>query len=185
MADITYPNTSLTITFEVEGGAEKIYQLSAEVNAEDNNGKTKFTFGDTVFYRVYKSTNVASMLVFTSDGSEALVSSSLYTIIEDEIVVFSGSSEANTTKPMISLISATAMGHSALGSISANGQVGVRCSKESSGPLDPVVGVYKVTYRSLYSLRKLYNVPQPVGFGIGDFTSYPVLVYIVGVPSTT
>ena len=181
MAD--YPNTSLTISFTIEG-MEQQYQLSAEVNADDNNGKTSFLFGDTAYYRVYKSSNIASMIVITSDGSEALANSNITATLSDEIVTFSGSSESSTSKPMITLISATALGSSALGTISANGEAGVKCSKVSSGPLDPIVGVYRVTYRTQYALRRLSGVAQPSGFGLGDFTSYPVLVYIVGVPST-
>jgi hypothetical protein len=67
-----------------------------------------------------------------------------------------------------------------LGTISINGSSGVKCSKTSSGDLDPIIGVYKITYTTSYAKRRLYNVSEPSGFGTGDFTNYPVLVYIVG-----
>ncbi len=175
------PNTSVTISFTSTIVGDGEGSLSAEVNADDNGGKTSgFLFGDTVKYRVYKSSNINSLTVITTDGSEGSVSTG-NTESLTEVVIFSGSSEASTSKPITSLTSATQLGGQDLGTISINGTSGVRCSKESTGELDPIVGVYKIKYKTTYELRDLSNVSEPDGFGLDGFTDYSVLVYLIGV----
>ena len=177
------PNTSVTISFTSAIVGDGEGTLSAEVNADDNGGNTSgFLFGDTVFYRVYKSANIDSLVVITSDGDEQSVSVG-NTDTVTETVVFSGSQETSTSKPITSLTSATQLGSNNLGTISINGSSGVKCSKESTGELDPIVGVYRITYVTTYEKRQLSNVSEPDGFGDDDFTDYNVLVYLIGILS--
>ena len=179
-----YPTASLSITFSTEildedGNTTEGY-LSAELNSEDNNGKSSFLFGDTANYRVYKASNVTLQTPIVSDGSEGPVSSGLTEEIV-EVVTFSGSETASTSKYIQSLTSAVRLGGRDLGSISKVGPTSVRCSRVSTGPLDPLVGVYKLTYQTSYSLRRLFSVSQPAGFGVDGFDSYPVVIYLIGV----
>jgi len=182
MADKNYPTASLSISFQTEvvGGDGSSSHLSVEVNSEDNNGKTQFLFGDTAKYRIYKSPDIRSLIIIISDGSEGPDSSGL-TAEMVETLAWTGSPTANTSKLIQSLISAERMGGLNLGSISKVGPTTLQCSKQSTGPLDPLVGVYKVKYRTQYDLRKLWNVAEPAGFGLNGFDSYPVVVYLIGI----
>lgn len=181
----TYPTASISVSFQTkvvdaDGNVmDKDAHLHAEVVADDNNGKTNFFFGDTAKYRVYKTPNITSLTVIVTDGSEGALSSG-HTEKLVETVAFNNADTANVSKYLYQLLSATQMGNRSLGSISKVGATTVRCSKQSTGPLDPLVGVYKIEYNTQYALRKLFGVSEPAGFGVDGFDSYPVVVYLVG-----
>jgi hypothetical protein len=186
MAERQYPTASLSISFQTEifdpenPDAPAEAHLSVAVEADDNGGKSSFLFGDTVYYRVFKTPNITSLIVVTSDGSENGHRTGLTAEVQ-QAVAFTGSDVAGVSGYLHRLISASAMGGASLGAISKAGPTSIRCSKQSTGPLDPLVGVYNVRFETRYDLRRLSNVAQPAGFGVDGFTSYPVVVYLVGV----
>lgn len=180
-----YPNASLTVNFQttvVDGDGNLINEayLAAEVVAEDNADKSSFVFGDQVKYRVYKTPNITDLLVTVSDGADAHVASGLSEEMS-EVVAFSGTNVASVSKYIFSLASAIRLGGQDLGAISIAGPTAIKCSRQSAGLIDPLVGVYQLSYTTRYNLRKLFNVAAPAGFGLNGFTSYPVMVYLVGI----
>ena len=184
MADNT--TASLTVSFQaviVDEDGNAIdgvgNYLSVEVNSEDNGDKTTFVFGDIVYYRVYKSPSIKSLSIIVSDGSEAAVSTG-HSADKVDVATFSASNTTNVSGYINSITSVTALGGSSLGTISMAGGSTVKCSKESAGPADPLIGVYRIAYTTLYSIRKLFGVSQPPGFGEDDFDSYPVVIYLIG-----
>ena len=185
MADNT--TASLTVSFQavivdedgeiIDGDGSGTY-LSVEVNSEDNDEKTSFVFGDIVKYRVHKTSNITSLSVVVSDGSEGSVSVG-NTETLSEVVTFNGET-ANSSSFISSLTSSSRIAAYDLGSISKVGPTTVKCSKVSAGPADPLVGVYRINYETKYDIRKLYGVSQPTGFGDDGFDSYPVVVIVIG-----
>lgn len=199
-----YPSTSLTITFvtETAGAGEDEAVLQAELLAEDNGDKTRFTFTDSPKFRLYASPNVSvfNSNIFISDSGANISRTASGRTTDDitETLQFIGAaSEDESTTDQIasyrqSSVSKPVYGTPTISDISGNigavsspssGFMTFACSKTSSGPLDPVIGICRVTYNSRYDLYTLSNVSRPTGFGENGFTEYPVLIYIVGVVS--
>ena len=196
-----YPSTSLTITFvtETAGAGEDEAILQAELVAEDNGGKTNFVFSDSPKFRIYKSPNVSvfNSDIFISDTGATITKTASGRTTEDitDTLQFIGAaSEGDNDSDQIasyrrSSVSKPVYGTPTISNIAGNagaisspenGFATFTCSKTSNGPLDPVIGVCRVTYNSQYDLYTLSNVTRPNGFGTNGFTEYPVLIYIVG-----
>ncbi|WP_290797581.1 hypothetical protein [Halomonas sp.] len=183
MPNKNLPTASVTISFttEVADLGEEAYALQAEVNEEDNDGETRFIFGEAApIFRVYKSKNIASINFYPSDGSIGGGGGGGTANVE-EIVTFANSRTTNTSYPIkTGTLNATALGNADLGTITAVGPATIQCSKKSSGPTDPLVGVYKINYQSDFTRHSLTGVSKPSGFGEGDFDSYPVHIHVLG-----
>lgn len=188
-------NTSLTINFQsiLEDGASAEGFLQAEVNADDNNGKSSFAYGDEVKYRVFKSTNVSSITAVSSDGQESPVSTGKTLMIEDEIITFIppypdpeatevAAYTVSTQYPINGSVTATLLGGNGVGTVSQLGTE-LTCSAVPTSPTDIKVGVYKVSYQTKYDIRKLANVSLPSGM-VGIDASYPVIIVLVGTLSS-
>ena len=178
------PTASVTVSFSSEvigdDGSENDYVLRGEVRSEDNGGRTQFLFsGSAPIYRVYKSDNILSVRQFTTDGTVSSAGSGVEEITET--VTFNNSQTTNTSYPISGGLSVTNLGGIGLGVISQSGPSQLQCSKQSDDPLDPIIGVYLVSYRSNYRKYALSNVSKPNGFGEGEFTDYPVLIHLVGI----
>ncbi len=186
MGDKKFPTASLTISFTSEaiGLDADEFVLKGEVKSEDNNDRTSFLFeGASPIFRVYKSSNIGVVHKFPTDGSISNASPSQGTETITEIVIFQNSDTASVSYPIKpGTLSAVQLGNKNLGVISQNGHDGIRCSKQSEGDLDPIIGVYRVTYKSDYTKHQLNGVSEPAGFGEDDFDSYPVHIHLVGVP---
>lgn len=193
-----YPSTSLTVTFVTETAGEEDAILQAELVASDNGGKTQFLFSDTPKFRLYKSPNVTVLNsnIFISDSGASVSKSSSNNRTDDiiETLQFVGAASEDgdsggTPSYQQASVSKPVYGSPTISDIAGNigtvsdpeqGYTTFTCSKTSTGPLDPVVGICRVTYHSEYSLYTLSGVTMPSGFGSNEFTEYPVIVYIVG-----
>jgi len=189
-----YPTASVSISFVVSTVDEDAVFI-AEINAEDNGGRTSFPFGGaSPKFRIYKSSEIKSVHSFTSDGSTSRVSSNLSETLTEFLSWAGGASadsdgnedesyrNASVQKPVIGNYTISNIKGN-IGSVSLVEQekTTFQCSKISNGPLDPVVGFCMVTYGTRYDLYQLNNVSKPAGFGQDAFTDYQVLVYLVGV----
>lgn len=171
------PNANITITFAAET-VDGAGTLLLEVQAEDNNGKTRFDFGDSPKFRMYKSSDVTVVKKLTSDGSISVTGGSgIKTVAEN--VTFSGSRTASVSYPISGGISVEKIAGN-IGSISVAGATTLQCSHSDDDPLDPPVGVARVTYQSAYQMHQLSGVSEPANFGNDGFDAYPVVVFFVG-----
>ena len=192
MANNKYPVASVSVSFVVSTTDEDAV-LIAEVNTEDNNGISNFIFGGAApKFRLYKSYNISEVHMFVSDGNtpvrrQANINESLF-----EYLTFAGAAsvdggqsnykDATVGKPVKdSYTIANIQGNMGAISLVEIGKTTFSCSKTSEGPLDPVVGFCSVSYNTQYDLYELTGISKPSGFGVGDFTEYQVIVYIVGV----
>lgn len=188
-----FPTASLTINFGLSVVGDEDAILVAEVNPDDNNGQTSFVFGGaSPIFRVYASPNITSISCFPSDGSIASAGSGKAQFTEN--LTFAGFSQtsngtrddsyrqANVAKPVTGQYS-TLLSVGNIGSVSllTPGGNTFQCSSSSQSPSSPVVGLARVQYSSNYRKYSLNGVSMPSGFGQGDFDSYPVVIFIVGI----
>jgi len=187
-----YPTATVSITFQTSTTDEDAV-LVAELLAEDNGGTTTFVFGGTApKFRVYKSNNISSVRMFSSDGNTARTASNRNAEFTEALTFVGAASEdgdsnnsyrqSSVSKPVKGSYSVSnIIGNIGSVSLVELGKTTFQCSKVSTGPLDPVVGFCRVTYNTLYDWYELSGVGMPSGFGENEFTSYSVIVYIVGI----
>jgi hypothetical protein len=186
MPDQNLPTASLSISFssDVIGEDGFGYSLKGEVRAEDNNGETSFVFGGAAtIFRVYRSTNIKLVHLFSTDGNMSGPIGGLLTEMIYETVIFTNSRTVGTKysiKP--GTLSVVPLGKTNLGAITQSKAEEIMCSKISAGDLDPVIGVCRISYQTVFTKHQLSGVNEPVGFGLNDFTDYPVHIHLVGVP---
>jgi len=190
-----FPTAQVTINFVVSTLSDGIDSLlKAEINSEDNKGMSRFEFdGAAPRFRVYKSPNVSQVLFYPSAGSVSRVGSNITEPSIEEFIAFAGAAQegegdgrdsyrfSSVAKPVYSYNVLETHGNIGSVSLVETGFDTFACSKTSSGPTDPVVGVSRISYSSKYSLHQLTGVSKPSGFGEGEFQEYPVLIYILGI----
>ncbi len=179
-------NANITISFQsaVSGGdgdgdgdgASAVLKL--EVNAEDNNDKTSFKFGDTPIYRQYKSSNVTVDERVVSDDTAIITADGTGTEnITDEVVTFSNSLTASTAYPIkTGTLAVTLKGGNIDGTFTKTGAQEITAAP--SVATDYPVGVCLVSYKTDYTKWKLSGVTEPLSWP--DDTAYPVIVFVFG-----
>jgi hypothetical protein len=172
---------SLVINF---GDVTDMY-LSAEVNADDNEGKTSFQAGDEVKFRIYFSgdTSPQPYEVIQTIGSTSKDSTGLTTNIKNltddglgEVVQYAFSATTSTSKYIHTLNSYSWMGTAPL----INGAAGVIKKSnhaELSGGAETQIGIARVDYDTRYDLWT-YSSPASVTVGGVLTTNYSVIIGI-------
>jgi hypothetical protein len=187
MPNQNYPTASISISFssDIIGSDGQGYALKGEVKSEDNAGESSFIFGGAApVFRIYKSANIKTVHRFSTDGVATAAVGGVFTETVYETIVFSNSRTAGTKYPIkAGTLSVVPLGNSNLGAISQSGPEEIICSKQSTGELDPVIGVYRISYRTDFTKHQLTGVNEPAGFGLNEFTDYPVHIHLVGVPA--
>lgn len=164
---------NVTASLEINFGGITDAYLSAEINSEDNDGKTSYVAGDEVYFRIYHSGNYT---VASTAGSCALetanITANIKTLTDgntEEVVKFAFSATASTDKLITNFISYTWMG-TALGVIKKSGY------NEVSGGTATGIGVAKIDYDTTYDLWK-FSSPATVN----GSTDYSVVIGITAV----
>jgi hypothetical protein len=187
MPNQNFPTASVSISFSSDAIGEDGFgfALKGEVREEDNGGDTKFIFGGAApVFRIYKSSNIKTVHKFSTDGNVSAQVGALATENISETVIFANSRTAGTKYPIKDgTLSVIPLGKSNLGAISQSGPEEIVCSKQSAGELDPIIGVYRISYKTDFVRHQLTGVNEPAGFGVGDFTDYPVHIHLIGVPA--
>lgn len=192
MANIT-SNVNTTISFVTSSSDDS---LSVEVLEEDQKkGVSTFYSGDTPIFRVYFSSEleIGDLSFWSSDGSTETQLSDLKPGMTlgkqqetvEEIIVFSGSNTANTSKPIIGNLTYTPL------STNTTNYVGTMLVKEGHSTIkatkdfvevedggDPMIGAFLVSYTTQYIYKVLKNVIRPASVPADE--GYPVVVYIFG-----
>lgn len=137
--------------------------LSVELDADLNDDKTCFLYGEKVYFRVYHDATLV-ITVEASDGAVFLHSVGAIDS-EEENVSFVNTNEASTAKMVMTLNSYSWFGKS-LGTLLHTGGASVRAG--SSG-----VAIAAVTYTTQYDVYSVTLSDKGV-------ESYPVLVLVTG-----
>lgn len=154
---------AVTATIQVQFSAEdasNIY-IDAEVNSDDNNGKTTFLPGDSVYFRVYSNVDFDQT---PSAGTVTTEDTNLTESLEDYVTFTEEDDNTDTVSKLITTIDSYEWypTDGGLGTLTkGDSENEVVCSGEPS-KTNP--GVAKVTYTTTYTLMKL--VP-PADFGEG------------------
>jgi hypothetical protein len=160
MAD--FAKASLTISFVAYTGDGN--SLTMEVVAEDNNNKTTFYPGDTVYFRLYQI-GTFNYEIGTTSGNIVFQSSS--TSSEDEDLIFENTADpVSLSKPATSLTSTYWYGRS-LGTLTLVGESSVKAANVG-------YAVANVKYTSPYKLYALQNACSSIPAGLDKFA---VLIY--------
>lgn len=158
---------SLVINFgDKDQNGDANIVLDAEVNEDDNGGKTSFIAGDIVYFRIYHSTNYT---VTQTAGSTSVVTNNVTTTITDEEVQFTFSATSSTDKLITTLSSYVWMGNN-LGTITKSNYNEVTCGASDS------IGVAKITYNTMYDLWQFNSPPS-----INGSDNYSVIIGITAI----
>jgi len=171
---------SLVINF---GDVTDAY-LSAEILDDDNEGKTSFSAGDTVYFRIYHS---GTFDVISNIGSTSEVSANQTQNIKEltddgneEMVTFAFSGTASTDKLISNFISGEWVG-TELGTIAKSGHAevsgGIKSKDNGGTGLPDSVGVAKIDYDTKYDLWQ-FNSPSDVD-GSTTYTA------VIGITATS
>lgn len=186
MPEQNYPSASVSISFssDVIGEDGLGYVLKGEVRPEDNGGEYRFVFGGAApVFRVYKSSNIQTVHRFSTDGNISAAVGGVQTETVHETVIFANSRTAGTGYPIKpGTLSVTPLGKTSIGALSQAGPEELVCSKQSTGPLDPVIGVFRISYKTEFTRHQLTGIVEPPGFGVNGFDFYPVHIHLVGEP---
>ena len=151
-------STSLTvmITTAVPDPGDEDLLLEAEINKDDNDGETTYLVGTSYILRLFKSTNIESIVYNQTIGSVSKFQSNITTTVpypddDDEYIIFQGSNTASLSKVLHSNFGATIVGSAydtdgnpTTASLSTvPGSKTVTASKE-------IYAVYRVTYVTKY-----------------------------------
>lgn len=172
---------AVTASLVINFGDNKDAFLEAEILDEDNAGKTSFSAGDEVFFRIYHS---GDYTVTPTAGSCSLDSSNVTQNIKElndglkEIITFTFSGTTSTNKMIAGsdIISSTWMG-TTLSTIKKSGY------NEVTGGLDPVtkkadkVGVAEIDYDTVYDMWKFASPAS-----VNGSTTYSV---VIGITATS
>lgn len=172
---------AVTASLVINFGDETDAFLEAEINEEDNEGKTSFVAGDEVYFRVYNSGNYK---IIQTAGSTSLESSNNVVNISElneegllEQVSFAFSATSSTDKYIHQFYSGTWIGKplGIIKKIGHNELSGGVVPKEQGGSGKPdSVGVAEVDYDTKYDLWK-YSSPS----SLNDSTTYSVVIGII------
>jgi len=141
--------------------------LAAEINSDDNEGKTTYLAGDTVKFRIYHS---CGYTVTQTAGSTVQLSTDVAESITKEIITFAFTETGSTEKFIVGSLTGVWMG-TPLGTIKQAGHNSV-----SSGGGANSIGVAEINYASKYDLWE-YSSPASIN-GSVTFT------IIIGVTAT-
>jgi len=171
-------NTSLTVTIitKTPDEGDEDLLLEAEIVDTDNNGETTYYVGKSYILRLFKSTNISSVVVGNNIGTVVKKSTGLTTTVpyegEDaEYVTFTGSDSADLSKvyqsgftytPVGSVFTSTGESTTASLTPPTVGSKSVTASKE-------IYGVFSVSYVTKYDT---YEFNSPV---VG-----PMLIFFIG-----
>lgn len=153
---------TLTIEFSFEGSADN--SLILEVVAEDNDNKTRFIPGDTVFFRLYQIGDF-SYEIGSTNGSVSFVRDGS-SILEDDITFTNEGRTVNLSKPATTLSSSFWYGRS-LGGLTLSGYNNITSTLDG-------YGVVNVKYNAPYKLYSLTNGCSSIPVGLDKFI---VLIY--------
>ena len=162
MANVT---TSLVVQFGSDTDAAS-YTLTAELDSRPdglNGGNTSFVGGDSPFFLVYKSDDLALSFITTQGG---IRSSGTVTTEVTQWVTFTNSKSVRLSKPPLGSVSLEHFG----------GDTGANVVGEDVVLSEPGVAVYKATYDSKAYAYQMTNIPTTIN---GE-TSFQVVVVITG-----
>ena len=173
-------STSLTVTIvtAVPDPGDESLLLEAEVNKDDNDGVTTYLVGTSYILRLFKSTNIASIvynnnIVTVSKAQSGLTATVPYPDDDDEYIIFQGSQTASLSKVLHSNFSATLIGsvYDKEGSPTSTSLSTTPGSKTVTADKE-VYAVYKVTYVTKYDTYRFQS--GVVG---------PMLIFFIGTSS--
>ena len=157
---------SVSITFvtkEPDGGPDGTdAALVVELDAEKNEDKSQFLYGEKAYFRIYTYPGNMGITITESDGN--VTSEGSGKSEEEEDIVFTDANEGSCSKPVSSIISSKWLGNS-LGSVSAEG---TKITVSSKG-----VAVLKLKYKA--SFRR-----YALSLSAKSEDSYTVIVYVQG-----
>lgn len=155
---------SLVIDFGALDSEEAL--VAAELDAEMNNGKTQFSAGDQIYFKVYTEENYE---VHVTSGSVLKTDTSESESIEKELLTFIGEARASAQKLVKAIDSFTWFG-TELGTITRVGSPKVQDVKAANGG-EGQYGVCHINYTSEFD-RWMLQAP------VGISTPYAILVVI-------
>lgn len=163
---------STTITFKAV--CDEHVSVSVELDDDRNGGKTCFTYGDTVYIKVYTIPSNVTVTAYATAGH--LSGGSTFTedfpgTDEDPFVTFAGTTEASVSKPIVSNFSYSWVGSTSItpsGVSHDEGSITVRLPSGSNS--EKFAGVMEVSYTTRY---RSYSLTLSSG---GGRSEYPVLV---------
>lgn len=161
----TSTNLTVTIVTATTSPGEEDLLLEAEINSDDNNGESTYYVNRSYYLRLYKSTNISSLIKACNIGSVSLVASGQTAPVpsdpnEPEYLTFSGSDSASLDKVYQGNFSATPVGQifdengqatSASLTPPTPGSKEVKASKK-------IYGVYEVSYTTKYD-KYMFSSP--------------------------
>jgi hypothetical protein len=146
------------VTEEVKAGEALVVELDAEMNED----KVEFLYGEKAYFRVYTFPEDMELTITPSDG--AITAEGSDESEEEEDIAFINTSEASCPKPVSSIVSSKWLGTS-LGAVSAAGTV-INASSEG-------VAVLKLNYTAKFRRYAL-------SLSAKEEDEYAVVVYIQG-----
>lgn len=163
MADLA--KASLTIEF-VSSTADG-HSLSLEVNENDNNGKTSFSVGDTVYFRLFQIGDF-DYNIGSTNGSINLNNSSLLADKEEDVTFEPGDKTKDLQSPIDTISNVYWYGNS-LGSVTKTGFNSIVLGTQADS-----YGVANIKYKSPY---KKYSLINGCNFIPPDIGKFVVLIY--------
>jgi len=169
-------STNLTVTIVTATPGEDDLLLEAEIVASDNDGVTTYLVSQSYTLRLFKSTNISTLVVNTNVGTVSKTGSNLTTSVpypdeDDEYLVFSGSNSGSLNKVYDSGKTATLVGSAYDkngASTSAPSLTWVQGSKTVTANKE-CYAVFRVTYTTKYDT---YSFSSSV---VG-----PMLIFFIG-----
>lgn len=146
------------VTEEVAAGEA----LVVELDADKNEDKTQFLYGEKAYFRVYRYPDSMTVTITESDGT--ITNEGSGSSDEEEDITFANTKEGSCSKPVKSITSSKWLGNS-LGSVSAEG---TKITASSKG-----VAVLKLGYTASYRSHAL-------SLSAKDEDSYTVVVFVQG-----
>jgi hypothetical protein len=161
---------TLVVNFDGGNGSG---HLSAEIDSRPtgyNGGRTNFTAGDSPAFLVFNSSDVSVDSIVSSAGAIVDASPPVGLMEVSEDLQFSGTAEAQPSKPIYGGLTSAKW----LGNTLGDGSLQVTENKVAVTAAG--VGVLRVKYFALFKAYRLTAVPYPLN---GE-TSFPVLIVITG-----
>lgn len=154
--------TSTTITFSTETSVEGA-SVDIDLDEEKNNGNSRFLYGTSAHFRVFKHPDSLNLTYFNSDGTLSMGGDGTATLTET--ITFANVQEGSTRFAILGIVSYNWFGNS-LGVPSAAG--GKKVTVPTKG-----VGVLEIKYTAKFRAGSL-------SVGFKPFEEYPVLVHVIG-----
>jgi len=160
---------SATIQVQFSADAASNLYIDAEINSDDNNGKTTFLPGDSVYFRVYANVTFATT---PTAGTVTTEETGFTEELEDYVTFTEEGDTTDTVSKLIHTLDSYTWYPSSggLGTITqADAANEVQCS---GSPSNTNPGVAKVNYTTTYTLMKL-TPPSDFGEGMIVVVVYP------------